>query len=94
MQDKPLITAQREAKAAGLPIRDYKPENGECWKDVNARAKDFLLGELVPTWFGEVAENNGQEEQKIQEAPSSKNLNILIVAHGGFIMEFINVVKK
>ena len=44
-----MITAQKEAKAAGLPIRDYKPEAGECWKDVNARAKDFLLSEFIPT---------------------------------------------
>lgn len=51
MQDKPLITAQKAAKEAGLPIRDYAPDNGECWKDVNARAKDFLISEVVKTWF-------------------------------------------
>ena len=48
---QPLINMQKAAKAANLPIRDFRPEEGENWKDVNARAREFILNEIIPNWF-------------------------------------------
>jgi hypothetical protein len=34
-----------------MPIRKFKAEGGESWMDVNARAKDFLMNEILATYF-------------------------------------------
>lgn len=31
------------AKRSKLPIRDYRPQEGECWNDVHKRAAELLL---------------------------------------------------
>ena len=85
---------QRAAKAANLPIRDFRPEEGENWKDVNARARDFIINEILKNWFQPVNSDNDKEEEKTPSGNKSEMKNILIVAHGGFIMEFINVIKS
>lgn len=42
MEGKPLKLISEGAKSKGIPIREYKPEKGECWQDVNARAKQLM----------------------------------------------------
>lgn len=71
-------TSDKIAKSQGIPIRDFRPEGGESWSDVQIRAREFLL---------DISERHIQEESK--EMP-----RILIVAHGGWIMEFMNVVRS
>jgi hypothetical protein len=37
-----LSTTSNKAKEQGVPVREYRPEKGECWIDVMERAKKFL----------------------------------------------------
>jgi broad specificity phosphatase PhoE len=39
----PLATVAAACTAQGGPPRRFRPEGGESWEDVRARAKDFLL---------------------------------------------------
>ena len=66
------------ATEAGLGIRDFAPPEGECWKDVNNSAKDFIQNEMIKANL--LTDFKGKQ-------------NILIVSHGGFIMEFLNSIK-
>ena len=33
---------EKAARAMGVPLRKFAPENGESWEDVHERAKTFL----------------------------------------------------
>jgi len=41
-EGQPLKMITDAAKKANIPIRDFRPEKGECWKDVHKRASDLL----------------------------------------------------
>ena len=45
-------------KQANLPVRDFRPDEGENMKDVNARAKDFIINEIFKNWFNNPNNNN------------------------------------
>lgn len=75
LEGSPLGTADKEAKQRGVGIRDYRPEGGESWLDVQARARDFLM-EVV--------------NRHLSTSPPVK---LLIVSHGGCIMELLNVIR-
>jgi len=38
---------KEQSKEAGIPLREFFVKDGECWKDVNARAMDFLVNEII-----------------------------------------------
>ena len=62
-------------------MRLYKPEGGERWQDVMNRAENFITeisDELLP--------KKPTGEVKLKK--------LLMVCHGGFIGEFLNVVRK
>jgi len=42
LEGQPLFTFKKEADKAKKSIRDYKPRDGECWKDVYNRAQNFI----------------------------------------------------
>jgi broad specificity phosphatase PhoE len=71
-------TSDKLAKSQGIPTREFRPEGGESWTDVQVRARDFLI---------EIATRHLNEECK--EMP-----RVLVVSHGGWIMEFMNVVRS
>lgn len=73
---------KQAAEEANMPIRKFKAEGGESWMDVNARAKDFLMNEILAQYFSP----NYQSK--------SSSIEILVVSHGGWIMEFLNVYNK
>ena len=83
MQGRPLNDFKKEAESAGAGIRDFAAPEGESWKDVNARAKDFIINDIIGKHF-RVDGNN--------EAPTGSYI-FLVVTHGGFIMEFTNAFK-
>ena len=61
-------------------MRLYKPEGGERWQDVMNRAENFLT---------EIS------DELLPKKPTEvKQKKLLIVTHGGFIGEFLNVVRK
>lgn len=66
-----------------MGIRDFSSPNGESWKDVNARARDFLYNDIILKYF----------HNKSEENIKKRELTFLVVTHGGFIMEFINAFK-
>jgi len=75
------------AKENNKDIRDFFVKEGESWKDVNSRAKDFLVNEVINKHL-----LIKEEEKSGHESPPVQNM--LVVTHGGFIMEFLHVVKK
>lgn len=74
----PLGSTDKQAKILRVPIREYRPEGGESWSDVKERAKAFLL-ELFHLFV-------------IQTRPTPAK--VLVVSHGGWIMEFMNVLRE
>lgn len=81
LEGQPLQVFKKESMMAGMDLRLYKPEGGERWQDVMDRAESFLTeitDELLP--------KKGSTEIKQKQ--------ILVVTHGGWIGEFLNVVRK
>ena len=83
MQGLPLTAFKKQADISNMGIRDYSSPNGESWKDVNMRARDFMYNEILIKYFQNNDDNNFNK----------KELTLLVVTHGGFIMEFINAFK-
>ena len=75
LEGSPLGTADKEAKKRGVGIREYRPEGGESWRDVQARAHDFLM------------------EVVTRHLASPTPVKVLVVSHGGCIMELNNVIR-
>ena len=53
MEGLPLAAFRNAAKEADMGIRDFSAPGGECWKDVNARAKDFIHCDILFKYFGQ-----------------------------------------
>ena len=66
-----------------MGIRDYAAPQGESWKDVNARAKDFIVKDIIKKYF--MVDGN--------KPPLDVRYDFLVVTHGGFIMEFTNAIR-
>lgn len=77
------------ARAAGVAEREFRPEGGESWTDVEARAADF--------WRFLVAKHSSTEnveplvsDQMVSDGPSSSKLpHIIVVTHSGFIQSLL-----
>ncbi|CAG9322408.1 unnamed protein product [Blepharisma stoltei] len=78
LEGQPLGTTDKLAKQQGVNLRAFRPNGGEAWIDVMERAKEF---------FNDLCRNHMREESK-------EALKILVVSHGGWIMEFLNVIKQ
>lgn len=66
-------------------LRKYRPDGGECWEDVRIRAHKWLhtMARLhLPEHAADGHASNGETDPVV----------VYCVAHGGFIMETINVV--
>lgn len=50
-EGEPLGKFASEAKNAGCGIREFAAPNGECWKDVNSRARDFIVNDIIKNYF-------------------------------------------
>ena len=91
-----LVAFENAAKSSKKKIRDFKPEEGESWKDVFDRCKKFLE-KIIKSHLEESKESSslekGDEEEKINSSIPSKKSTILAVSHGGFIMELFNLIK-
>ena len=99
MEGLPLAAFRNAATDADQGIRDFAAPEGESWKDVNARAKDFLHNDIIQNYFrSEKKEEEKTDDELAQfnnqlKEAQPKSLDFLVVSHGGFIMEFINAVK-
>ena len=82
LEGKPLALTFDESIVSS---RTYKPENGECWLDVMARARTFL-NNIIDLYLFSKGEDTKKE--------SSKCPKVLAVTHGGFIKEFVNVYRE
>lgn len=71
------------ALRAGVPLREYKPKGGESNDEMNNRVGKFLR-RLVGEGF------RGQIQNILDDPKTMKK--VLIVSHGGWIMEFFNYV--
>ena len=81
LEGQPLNVFKQQSITSGVDLRLYKPEGGERWQDVMNRAENFLT---------EIS------DELLQKKPTGevKQKKLLIVTHGGFIGEFLNVVRK
>ena len=66
-------------------MRSWQYPDGECWKDVNERARNFIEDEILNECL--------QKDENCQNPENTKK-DFLVVTHGGFIMEFINCYKS
>ena len=64
------------------PIKVFRPKGGESWEDVFNRARRFLNIILIL----HLLKVNEEGEEK-------KEVNILTITHGGWIMEFVDYLK-
>jgi broad specificity phosphatase PhoE len=74
----PLGTTNKLAEESGLPMREYRPEGGESWEDVEQRVRAFtdaLFTTFVLT-------------------PSPVLAKVLVVSHRGWMSEFVRVLKE
>ena len=76
LEGEPLGTTDKLAKKNNVNPRQYRPNRGESWVDVQARARDFLF---------EISE---------RFIANDRPTKILVVSHGGWIMEFVNVIRE
>lgn len=76
-EGKSIGSTEQEAWKQGIPFRAFKGEGGESWMDVNTRAEAFLQSLL---------------KRHITERPDPP-LKILVVSHGGWLMELRNVLR-
>lgn len=51
MQGLPLTAFKKQADLSNMGIRDFSSPNGESWKDVNARARDFIYNDILLKYF-------------------------------------------
>jgi len=99
LQGKPLATSKELAEKSGLPLRRFKAEEAESWEDVYNRAEKFIEGLLakyihnknvnIPKQEGAVEESKGEDNGKSNEGVPK----ILVVTHGGWIMELFNAIN-
>ena len=101
LQGKPLTVSKELAEKSGLPLRRFKAEEAESWEDVYGRAEKFIEGLLekhiqnknvnIPKQEGvEIIEESKLEENgKVKEEVKK----ILVVTHGGWIMELFNAIN-
>lgn len=89
LEGKPLGTAESVAKELRVDVRSYRPENGESWEDVQRRAHRFL-DDIVLRFplMMKRAVLLGQSLRPYGESP-----RVLVVSHGGFIKEVLNIVR-
>ena len=80
-EGKPISMTFSESKESIISSRTYKPDKGECWIDVMNRAKEFLNNIVDQYIFGELI---------IKDI----NPKILVITHGGFMKEFVNVYRE
>lgn len=63
----PLSVIHDAQKKSGLPVRDFKPQKGECWKDVYARASRLMR----QVFFECLVQRTGQGRIELCSAPVS-----------------------
>ena len=95
--------AQGKASNASFGFnRDFKPEGGgESMNDVSARAKDFLVNTIVSDHFAFSKKVEKVEDKDVAQYFNSSNAQVksgdkhlLLVSHGGYSGQFIDVVRK
>lgn len=92
--------APRQPRPAGVPARAYRVPRGESWEDVNKRARRLLLrigSTFVAGKAGKPPKTaSGTEAPPIDGAAPAHHdgkLRVLVVTHGGFIMETVNAAR-
>eukprot|EP00929_Paragymnodinium_shiwhaense_P112027 TRINITY_DN8027_c0_g1_i1.p1 TRINITY_DN8027_c0_g1~~TRINITY_DN8027_c0_g1_i1.p1 ORF type:complete len:361 (+),score=61.95 TRINITY_DN8027_c0_g1_i1:151-1233(+) len=86
LEGRPVGTAAKEAVAAGVPVREYRPQGGESWEDVAARARPFLEGVLL------AQQCHGTSSSAASSSGGKEVPKIMVLTHGGFIKEVMNVI--
>src|SRR3990167_5039157 len=84
-EGKPLKQVADAAKTKNIPVRDFRPNNGESWKDVYARASlamKLIFFEQIVIPMLKPTENSPTQPKRV-----------LIVSHGGWIMELLNYIR-
>ena len=78
-EGKAIGSTEQEARRRGVPFRVFKGGGGESWIDVNTRAEAFITSLVA--------------RHVTERPPASPPLQILVVSHGGWLMELRNVLR-
>lgn len=88
--------APRQPRPPGVAPRQYRVPRGESWDDVNKRARRMLL-RLGGTFVAAQAPRPpASRPGRVTPEPLSAGdgrLRVLVVTHGGFIMEAVNAAR-
>eukprot|EP00960_Hanusia_phi_P020443 602775-Hanusia_phi.AAC.1 len=92
LEGKKLGISERMAKAAGVPLRSFRPPGGESWNDVAARARGFTKDVLALCASSSLYHKYNQSVRDQQLLASNDKVqagkyNLLLVTHGGLIKE-------
>ena len=71
------------AKFSKTPMRKYKPKSGENWEDVYKRARKFFIRAADFGFRGKI--------QNVFDTPKQFS-SVLVVTHGGWVMEALNYI--
>jgi probable phosphoglycerate mutase len=82
-EGQPIGYIEQMTKLSGQSHRVFRPAGGESWEDVSKRAQSFLR-EIFSRYCT-------SSEHKGRPFAGDCNRKILIITHGGFISEFMNL---
>jgi broad specificity phosphatase PhoE len=82
-EGQPIGYIEQMTKLSGQSHRVFRPAGGESWEDVSQRAQSFLRDIL--------SRYCTSPEHKGRPFAGDCNRKILIITHGGFISEFMNL---
>ena len=93
MAEEQEYEAPRQPRPADVPPRQYRVPRGESWEDVNGRARRLLL-RVGATFVAPARRPPASASGRVSPSPlEDDRLRVLVVTHGGFIMEAVNAAR-
>jgi len=94
LQGQPLGVSKELAEKSGLPMRRFKAEEAESWEDVYNRADKFIEV-LLEKYIHNKEDVNVPKQEGFEESKEGEKVipKILVVTHGGWIMELFNAIN-
>ena len=77
LEGQPLGTPGELAKKLGISAREYRPEGGESWIDVNKRVQEFVK-EIVSKYMHAKEKVAGEESQHADLGPTQESTGMMM----------------
>jgi hypothetical protein len=89
-EGSPVGSCSAAARAAGIAEREFRPEGGESWTDVEARAADFWHFLMAKHASTVAVENVELVADELLDPETSRLPHIIVVSHSGFIQSLLH----